>query len=222
MEVLAVAARRDMVVSVLEALRQAELKPVGIDLSAFGMIRALDQRMPAVAPPEPDGMPPATTLYCHLGDVTNLAVARDGQCVFTRVAPFGIETIAERLASRREISLDQARESLMEVGLEDELELFSGEGGDETAAAREVLEEGAAKLVDELRLSLDFYSAQEGVTPVDRVVICGAGTTIPGLPERIQIGLGLGITTERPAALSHLDEEDAARLTVPYGLALED
>src|SRR5215208_1450973 len=40
MEVLAVAARRDMVISLLEALRKAGLRPMGIDMSAFGMIRA--------------------------------------------------------------------------------------------------------------------------------------------------------------------------------------
>jgi hypothetical protein len=32
----------------------------------------------------------------------------------------------------------------------------------------------------------------------------------------------LGITYELPPALSHLDQEDAARLTVSYGLALEE
>ncbi len=42
MDVLAVAARRDMVVSLVQALRKAGLQPDGIDLSAFGMIRALD------------------------------------------------------------------------------------------------------------------------------------------------------------------------------------
>src|SRR4051795_13186953 len=40
MEVLAVAARRDMVTVLLDALRKAGLQPSGIDLSAFGMIRA--------------------------------------------------------------------------------------------------------------------------------------------------------------------------------------
>ena len=41
MDVIAVAARRDMVSSLAQALRKAGLRPVGIDLSAFGMIRAL-------------------------------------------------------------------------------------------------------------------------------------------------------------------------------------
>ena len=219
MDVLAVAARRDMVMALVQAVRSAGLQPVGIDLSAFGMIRALDAGDPEVQADSGE-MPSTTTLYCHLGDVTNLAVARGGECLLTRVSPFGIETIAERLARRREISIDEARESLMEVGLEEELDLF---GDDESGVpeAREALEEGITKLVEELRMSMDFYGAKEGVTPVDRVVLCGTGSTIPGLPERIQSGLGLDTSCDLPAALSHLDPEDAARLTVSYGLALE-
>ncbi len=71
-------------------------------------------------------------------------------------------------------------------------------------------------------MSMDYYGAQEGVTPVERVVVCGAGSTIPGLADRIRPGLGLEISLEAPTALSHLDPEDAARLTVSYGLALGD
>jgi type IV pilus assembly protein PilM len=215
MEVLAVAARRDMVITLLDALRKAGLAPVGIDLSAFGMIRALSAGGPAM------GEGAVATLYCHLGDVTNLAVSRDGECIFTRVAPYGIEDMAERLSERDAMSMDEARDRLLEVGLEEDLDLFE-EGGDASAAtAREVLTEGAGKLVDELRMSLDYYGAQEGVPSIERIVLCGLGSTLAGLPERIEQGLGLGIVAESPAGLSHLDGEDAARLTVSYGLALE-
>src|SRR5215208_2769881 len=41
LEVVAVAVRRETVRGMLTALRQAGLRPVGVDLSAFGMIRAL-------------------------------------------------------------------------------------------------------------------------------------------------------------------------------------
>lgn len=218
MDVLAVAARRDMVAGLLEAVRSAGLQPLGIDLSAFGMIRALkDRSLPGV--PVSGEAPLPTVLYCHLGDVTNLAVARSNECVFARVSPFGLETIADRLASRRGVSIDDARDMLVEVGLEEDVDLFSEDGAGTT---REVLEEGATKLAEELRMSMDFYGAQDGVTPVDRVVLCGPGSTIPGLPERIQAGLTLEVSIDLPAALSHLDQEDAARLTVSYGLALEE
>jgi type IV pilus assembly protein PilM len=213
MEVVAVAARRDMVASLLGAMRKAGLKPIGIDLSAFGMIRALDGQ------PVQEGEQALTTLYCYLGDITNLAVARGPECLFTRVAPFGIESIASRVAERESMPLEEARESLMDVGLEDPIEDFNEESGS-AGSVRETLEEGASKLIDELRVSLDYYGAQEGVPPIEQVIVCGPGSTVPGLPERIQAGLGLGIEARTPEALEHLDGEDAARLTVSYGLAL--
>jgi len=219
MEVIAVAARRDMVASLLDALRKAGLHPVGIDLSAFGMIRALDTE-PALPVEGQEGQVQSTTLFCYLGDITNLAVARGGQCLFTRVAPFGMESIAQRVAERAEMSMEDARESLLDVGLEESIDAF--EGDEFAQGTREALEEGAAKLIDELRLSLDFYSAQEDAAAIEHVVVCGPGTSVPGLPERIQVGLGLGIEVMAPAALQSLDEEDAARLTVSYGLAIGD
>jgi type IV pilus assembly protein PilM len=132
MEVIAVAARRDMVASLLEAMRKAGLRPIGIDLSAFGMIRALDGQ------PVPEGEQPRTTLYCYLGDITNLAVARGSECLFTRVAPFGIESIATRVAERESMSLDEAREELADVGLEEPIEDFDEAPGP-SASVREVL-----------------------------------------------------------------------------------
>jgi type IV pilus assembly protein PilM len=219
MEVLAVAARRDMIVSLLEALRKAGLRPVGIDLSAFGMIRALDTS-PKLPPEAEEGQVRTTTLFCNLGDVTNLAVAREGRCLFTRVAPFGMENIAQRVAERDGLGFEDARDALLDVGLEEPIEAFEGDAS--AIATREALEEGAAKLIDELRLSLDFYGAQEGASAIEHVVLCGPGSSVPGLPERIQVTLGLGIEVMTPAALQGLDEEDAARLTVSYGLAIED
>jgi type IV pilus assembly protein PilM len=246
MQVVVVAARRDMIASMLGVLRKAGLRPVGIDLSAFAMIRALkrengfaagvetepqqdpgaaDEAAGGDAQPAPGGeldpeFQPAR-LYCNLGDITNLAVAHGDACEFTRVSPFGVEGIAQRLAERRGLTLDHARQWLIHVGLErpaDEIE-----GDPETiAAAREVLAEGVAKLVDELRLSLEFHGAQEGAHRVEGVVACGPGTTIPGLVERLQRELGYGFETGRPHALSQLDDAAAARLTLPYGLALEE
>jgi type IV pilus assembly protein PilM len=218
-DVLAVAARRDMIHPLVQVMRDAGLTPSGIDLSAFGMIRALAPRNGHAAD-ESGELPVPTTLYCHLGDLTNIAVARGEGCLFTRVSPFGVETIADRLASREGISIEEARELLMDVGLEEDIDLFDDENG--SAAAREELERGASKLSDELRMSMDYYGAQEGVTPVERVVVCGAGSAIPGLSDRIRPDLGLEISKEAPSELSHLDPEDAARLTVSYGLALGD
>jgi type IV pilus assembly protein PilM len=189
-DVIVVAARRDMVSAFLEPIRRAGLEPVGVDLSAFGMIRAL------AGAEQPDDAatngerPASATLYCSVGDVTNLAVARGPSCLFTRVS---------------------------HAGLVEEVE-----GDPETVAqVRRSLEEGVTSLLDELRLSLDYYGAQEAALPVDRIVLCGPGSAIPGLAARMEAGLGFPMSVSRPAALGGFEEAAAARLTLPYGLALE-
>jgi type IV pilus assembly protein PilM len=235
MDVVVVAARLDMVGALATALRSAGLRPVGIDVAAFGMIRALSGEGSANGAPdapsyeqrlEGEGSAPAedfapAKLYCNLGDITNLAVARGSACLFTRVSSFGVEGIAQRLAERRGLTLEHARQWLVHVGLERPVESIDGDA-ETVAAAREVLVEGASKLADELRLSLEFYAAQEGAVAVEEVVACGPGTAIGGLVDHLQGELGHAFHVGRPAALSHLDEAAAARLTLSYGLALQE
>lgn len=219
-DVMVVAARREMIRASLVPLRAADLEPVGVDLSAFGMIRALaDGLVEAPA----DGSPPANrpaTLYCHLGDVANLAVARGRSCLFTRVSPVGLEDLAGGLASSIGLSLEHAGMWLNHVGLGRPTEEIEGDPGT-ISRTRAALEHGAASLVDELRLSLDFYGAQETAVAVERVVLGGPGSTIPGLPEAMEAQLGLPILPGSPAALSGYDAATAARLTLPLGLALD-
>jgi len=228
-DVIVVAARRDMIKGLVEATRRAGLRPEGVDLSAFGMIRALRAASEAELGPapsyeermeNPDVEFPAV-LYCNFGDVINLAVARGEMCLFTRVSQFGFEGIVQRLAERRELNLEHARQWLAHVGLEEPLEAIEGDP-EIVAATRDVLAEGASKLVDELRMSLDFYSAQEAAVAVGSVVACGTGTTIPGLCERIERELGLRVVAPLPQALAHLDPATAARLTLPLGLGMEN
>ena len=109
---------------------------------------------------------------------------------------------------------------LNHVGLATPAEEIEGDT-DVVAKARSALEIGATSLLDELRLSLDFYAAQEGVVPVERIVLCGPGSLIPGLTARMEPTLGLPIEPGQAEALSGLDPAAAARLTLPFGLALE-
>jgi type IV pilus assembly protein PilM len=220
-DVVVAAARREMVASFVEPIRRAGLDPVGVDLAAFGMIRAL-----AGTGTEPDGSaelgdPAGAVLYCSLGDVTNLAVARGRACLFTRVSHVGLEALATRLAGARGLAPEHTAQWLHYVGLETSVEDLDGDA-ETIAEARRTLEDGVGSLTDELRLSLDYYGAQEAVLPVERIVLCGPGSAIPGLPARMEAGLGMPISVARPPALGGFDEPSAARLTVPFGLALED
>jgi len=224
-DVVVVAARREMIEASLKPLRDAGLRPVGVDLSAFGLIRAFGGS--AVAEPsssseevesgEP-GTPPI--LYCHVGAATNLAVAKGRSCLFTRISSVGLENFAADLAASSEMPQEHAAMWLNHVGLAQPVEEIEGDSG-MIEKTRKAMESGASSLVDELRLSLDFYGAQEGTVPVERIVLCGPGSAIPGLAEHMEAVLGRPFAVGRPEALSSLDATSAAHLTLSYGLALE-
>ncbi len=219
-DVIVVAARRDMISASLEPLRDAGLEPIGVDLSAFGMIRALGGIANGSDGDGESQPAQGAVLYCNVGDVTNLAVAKGRSCLFTRVSPVGLGDIAASLASGTGLSPEHARMWLNHVGLANPADEIEGDA-DVVAKARAALEIGATSLLDELRLSLDFYAAQEGAVPVERIVLCGPGSVIPGFASRMEPTLGLPMEAGQPVELAGLDPATAARLTLPFGLALE-
>ncbi len=217
-DVIVVAARRDMIASFLGPIRRAGLEPIGVDLAAFGMIRALaGARGTGEISAE---RPASAVLYCSVGDITNLAVARGRSCLFTRVSHAGLEAPTGALESSLGLTAEHATQWLAHVGLERAPEEIEGDPATVTQV-RGALEEGVTALLDEMRLSLDYYGAQEAALPVERIVLCGPGSAIPGLASRMEAGLGLPIAISRPAALEGFDPAAAARLTLPFGLALE-
>jgi len=210
--VVLVAARRDMIDGLLAAARSAGLRPEGIDLSAFAMIRALYR-------PGRDG----ATLYVSVGGMTNLAVAVGTTCVFTRVVAHGTEAMAGELAERRGLTLEHARGWLTHVGLLMPIDDVDGDA-EVVVEARSVLGEGIRRISDEIRNSLDFYRVQPGAADVQRAVLTGPAVAIPGfaeqLGEEIELPLEPGVVAEaRPGALGDID---AGSLVVAAGLAVEE
>ena len=106
--VVLVAAQRDMIERLLSAVRGAGLTPVGVDLSAFAMIRSLHSSADDAA---------GRVLYLNIDGLTNLAIAEGTECRFTRVVGGGVEAMAADLAARREIPLTDARALLASVDL---------------------------------------------------------------------------------------------------------
>jgi type IV pilus assembly protein PilM len=243
--VVLVAAQRDMIQRLLAAVRDAGLRPEGIDLSAFALIRSLYR---------PDPEHAGRVLYLNVDGLTNMAIAEGTLCRFTRVVGGGIEAMASQLAERRSIPLVEARTLIAAVDLtvqpmsepvaqtavaeaEAELEPESAPEGavdpdaptaivEETppdADIRTVLENGIREIAGEVRNSLDFHRSQEGGGEVARVVLSGAALDLPGFAEALQEQLGIEVERESV----HLDGQDlggisAHRLAIAAGLAVEE
>jgi type IV pilus assembly protein PilM len=106
--VVVVAAQRDMVEKLLSAVRAAGLRPEGVDLSAFALIRSLYRA---------DAESQGRVLYLNVGGLTNMAIAEGLECRFTRVVGGGLEAMAAEVAERRGIPLTDARALLAAIDL---------------------------------------------------------------------------------------------------------
>ena len=209
--VVIVAIRREMIDRLVGATRDAGLKLAGIDLAAFGMVRALAQ-----------STEDAAVLYINVAGLTNVAVADRSGCLFTRAAPGGLSAIVATLAERRSLTLEHARMWLGHVGLA--TPPASVEGDPElVAATRATLDEGVHQLADTMRNSLNFYRMQDNAETVSRARLTGPAASIPGFADRLAELLSLPVEIAVAATDEALDGDvDPALLTVAAGLAVED
>ncbi len=180
--VLLVAARREMVERILSALRAAGIKPVGVDLSAFAMVRALYR-------PGPED---EHALYLAIGGLTNLAVARGRACTFARASGSGVEALAVELAERSQLTREHAHEWLVHTGVETPSELIEGDA-EIVANARQILLDGVRRIAADVRSSLDFHRMQDDAASVSRAVMTGPATAIPGFADALASELGMPV-----------------------------
>lgn len=175
--VVLVAARRELVDRVLGVVRAAGLRPQGIDLSAFALVRSL-----AGDDDEP-------VAYLAVGGGVNLVVARGSVCHFTRMVAGGLEAMAAELAERTAVSVEQAREAILREGVPSP-----------AATERSVVADGVRRIAADVRASLEFHGAE-----VRRVVLTGSGLAVPGIAEaladqlRLEVVPGPVAVPEEPA-----------------------
>jgi type IV pilus assembly protein PilM len=205
--VVVVAVRREMIDRVVGAARDAGLQLEGIDLSAFGMVRALSSERSGGA-----------VLYVNVAGLTNVAVANATGCLFTRAAAGGLDAMVHTLSDRRGLTVEHARQWMQHVGLVTPVEEVEGET-DLVLATRQALEDGVHQLADTVRNSLNFYRMQESAETVEQGILTGPAVGIAGFAERLSDQLKLPVT---PAVVASKDADaDLGRLTVAAGLAVD-
>ena len=206
--VVIVAVRRDLIDRMVAAAQEAGLEVIGIDLSAFGMVRALHASDTSHA-----------VLYINLAGLTNVAVANATGCLFTRAASGGLDAIAQTLTEKRGLTVEHARGWMHHVGLEAPLDTIEGDA-ELVAAVRQTLEDGVHTIADTVRNSLNFYRMQESAETVESAVLTGPATSIPGFAARLSEQLQMPVMPTVVAGKA--EAADLGRLTVAAGLAVDE
>jgi type IV pilus assembly protein PilM len=214
--VAVVAAQRDMIQRLLRAARNAGLRPEGIDLSAFALIRSLYT-------PAEDGSEPRV-LYLNVGGITNLAIAEGAACRFTRVISGGLESIGAAAAATHSIPISEVREMLTAVDLAPQSVPEAAPESNGRPDLRPALERGLHELAGEVRNSLEFHRLQGGGGEVSAVVLSGPAIGITGFSEALEGELGVPVRPQSVGLLSDdaADHVPPERLAVAAGLAVEE
>jgi type IV pilus assembly protein PilM len=202
--VVLVAARRALIENVIAAARGAGLRPEGIDLSAFAMVRALDHG------------DPAPTLYLSVGGLTNLAISERGNVLFTRVSGSGLEGMAGVLAERRNLPVDEARDFLSRSARGPDP---AGRGGGGRHGPRRPQRGRPPHRRRGPRLPGLPPRRQPRRRAVEQAVVTGPVVGVPGVVTALAEELGLPVVA---GSVGGVDDAEGARYAIAAGLAIEE
>ncbi len=165
MEVLLVAAKRDLIEDKVQLLNQASLQASIVDVDAFALHNAFELNYP-------DAMRGGVALLSVGHEVTNVNILLDGVPLLTRDLAVGTRKFQEDLQRERGMSAEEAGELLQGYELTADLEPYLRSRGEEIAVGLE-------------RASAFLQSATGDMGGVERVYCCGGGARIPGLMDAL-------------------------------------
>lgn len=225
---LLVAAHKPMIDSLVAAVTAAKLEPVGIDLTAFAVVRAIGTGAEGLDL-DVEGDEAVVDVGAH---VSSICVHDRGVTRFVRMLPSGgrdiTVAIARGLGIDEEIAESMKRGVPVEPPPDDAADEDGKRGLPDAADVHRLAITRAGAFVDEIRSSLEFYAAQSPGARIARVVFTGGGSRLEGfmeiLQERIPVPVERGRLFER--VKSELDlpeaaaEEAEAVLAPAVGLAI--
>jgi len=210
---LLVAASRDTVLANVRCAEQAGLTCQSVDLTSFAVLRSMGRQT---------GLEVETEALIDVGArVTNIVVHSAGTPRFVRILLMGGQDVTDAVAERVGVPTSEAEALKQQVGLVNT--------APEAAAVSRAVNTTAQDFVDEIRGSLDYYAASTPAFRVERVLLCGGGSRLGGLRERLAAATRLPVVEGDPFATlrvgntgldAHQIEFVKPLAAVPVGLAL--
>lgn len=170
MEVLLVAARRDMLKSFLEALELAKLEAIDIDVSTLSLIRIL-----------PKAALERTVAVVNVANgLSNILVSDRGRPRLARLVSVNLKDLADKTG----------------YSLEDVLHNINGSQDN----IKKAYTDWTSSLISETRSSLNYYQNYENASPLEAIILNGRGGRIKGVDRQLEEALGLPVRLTNPFA----------------------
>ncbi len=216
MEVVLVAAKREIVEQYVSVVKAAGLNPVIVDTAAFALQNAIEATV---------GFAPGQTIaVVNVGSrFSTIAMVRAGQPVFHRNIAAGGDTFTEAIRHRLAVSPEGAEAYKV------------GSGAAALTAdvvpqeVHRVLAQVSEQLAAEFQRTVDFYVDNTADANLARVYLTGGSALVPQLPKAIQDRARVSVEIFDPFSRVEVDARrfdveylrtNAPVATVAFGLAL--
>ena len=209
MQVLLVAAKKDMVMSFSDLIREAGLSPNIVDVDSFAAQNAIEANY--------DFAPEEVVAILNVGsEMTNINIVQAGVPYFTKDLQVGGNTFVE--AVQRKFNLSQAEAAAA----------VRGESGSGLEVAP-VVEQACEGVATALERAQAYLRTAGEAGNISRILLCGGSALTPGVPEFLSRRFGVATDIVNPLQRVSYDPalfagqdvmKVAPLLTVGIGLAL--
>jgi type IV pilus assembly protein PilM len=184
MDVLLVAAKKDMINDYTTVVTEAGLSPVVVDIDSFAV-----QNMFSANYESADA---ETVVLINAGaSVVNINILDRGVTVFTRDVTIGGNQFTEEIQKQLNVSYEEA----------EALKIGGGRSESDAVVPQEVervMAGVAEQVAGEIQRSLDFYAGTAADTKFSKVYLSGGTAKIPALFKTIEARVGVPVEIANP------------------------
>ncbi len=216
MDVLLVAAKKDVIDDYVQVISEAGLTPSIIDIDSFAVENVFELSA--------DASSDETVALVDVGaQLVNINIISQGTPLFTRDVSLGGNQYTEEIQKTLSIGFDEA-EALKIGGVSED----ESEQRDLPPELDETIRRVSDTMVGEISRSLDFFTATAAESRIQRILLCGGGCSIPRLAEVLEAKMGVPVERMNPLAAmaptnryeAEFLEQVGPTLAVGIGLAL--
>lgn len=168
MDILLVAAKKDLIMNYLETVESAGISCSILDVSTFALANCYMRNHP-----EQTG---ETVAIFDIGSgITNFVVVENGEAVFARDIPMGGFNYTSDIQKGMGVSVEEAEGLKLDISL----------GRPAPEELKTIVQSSHENFCDELNRSLDFFTSTSNQGKIQRIYLTGGGSLMIGLKESL-------------------------------------
>jgi len=193
MDVLLVAAKKEMIHDYTAVVNEAGLQPVVVDVDVFALqnMFELNYQIP----------PQDTVVLCNIGaGSVNINILANGVSAFTRDVSLGGNQFTEEIQKQLNVAFEEAE--ALKIG-------GHASGDADSVVPQEVeriIQGVSANMATELQRSIDFYTATSADSRISRVYLCGGTAKVQSLSRVLEAKLGIPVELLNPFRNIEIDK----------------